>query len=546
MRKININYTYILENLVHLMIFTILGSVLFQTILYFLGFKLSLLSFIIPFLIYPIYQIYVLKFKHVSKIELLLTYLVYLVIVLILLMYFSQFIEHSYDGNMYHGETMVQLLWGWNPFYDTDLHFYTNATQWSVLYPKFTWIYGAFWLKLTGMSSSAMILNTLFALMAALKTYLVSSKYLKNSLFGFILAIVVLLNPIFIEQIHTFYVDAMLGNLTLLLILFNIEYTDEYKFSSLLNIAFISIILINTKFTGFVFAGIIDLGAFIYLVIINKKYALHYFLNGIFLLIIGVIIIGFSPYINNIINFRHIFFPLMGKDKWDIISFLIPEQIINLRTYQRLLYSLSMGSDVWDNLIYFGEYGYLYYDQRIGGFGGHFFKLLILSSSIISVYIISSIKRIKLNYILLFVMLLISVIVNYQNIWWARYIPQLWFIVPIALYILLKYVKKIYIYMPILVFSCYLILYQSTDIYSNTLKMDLLVTKDIRSVYQTLSQEDDLTLFVNTNNRNLFSVFEEFRSKEFGLDIKKIIIEEPDTPYTCYRVDNYHICSVKE
>ncbi|HCT63581.1 MAG TPA: hypothetical protein DIC19_05725 [Erysipelotrichaceae bacterium] len=544
--KININANSVLENLIQLILFTIVGSVLIQTIIYFLGFKLTIVSFILPFFVYPIYQIYIAKKRRISIPDLLIAYLLYLLVVFILLTYFSNFIEHSYDGNMYHGETMVQLLWGWNPIYDKDLHFYTYATQWSVLYPKLTWIYGALWLKLTDMSSSAMIMNSLIAIIVSLKTYLFASKHLKNKIYGLILAIIVLVNPIFIEQIHTFYVDAMIGNLTLLLLIYNLEYTEEFSLSSLINIAFISIILINVKFTGFVFAGLIDLGAFIYLLVKHKKQALHYFLNGIYLLIIGVVIIGFSPYMNNIINLRHIFFPLMGKDKWDIISFLIPEQIINLRPYDRFIYSLSMGKSIRENLSYFGEYGYLHYDQRIGGFGGHFLKLLVISSSIIGVYVLSSIKKIKLNFLLIISMFFITIIANYQNIWWARYAPQLWFIIPVAMFALIIKARNIYIHLPILIIISYLVLFQSIDIYKNTLDMDLTVTKEIKSVYETLRKEDDLTLFINTNNRNLFSVFEEYRSIEHGLDIKKIIIEEPNALYTCYRVDNYHICSVRE
>lgn len=519
-------------------------SVLFQIVLYFLNLPFSLFSFFLPFILYPLFQHFVLK-RKTDPFNILVAYAVILFISLGFMAYFKLFLEHSFDGNMYHGESMVQILKGWNPVYNTNPYVHSYGFEWSILYPKFTWIYSAFWIKLTGMSSSGMFLNAFVGIITSIKIYLYVDKRIKSKLFGIIIGVLVFLNPIFIEQLHSFYVDALMSNLLLLLILYNLELTEEFSLDKLFYITLISVLLINIKFTGFAFAGLIDLAAFIFLIVTNRKNAFKYFIAGILIIVFGVVIFGYSPYIVNILKGRHIFYPLLGKDKWDIITSLIPEPMLQLRTYERFLYSLSMGKPYFENLFSLQEHGYLYYDQRIGGFGGQFFKLLILSITIIGLTILLRIKKLKLNEVLIFIFFSISILINFRNIWWARYAAHLWYLVPLAVYVLFAHSKFQFIKNTIIFLIVFLVIFQSQDIYKHTFERDRLITEEAYTVYESLRLRNNLTIYVDGAGINQFSVFEEFKSRENGLDIKTVLYELPTVPYECFRLDNYQLCVVK-
>ena len=544
-QTMNTHFKSITENIIEFLLFSFGISVLFQILLYFLNLTLSPFSFFLPIFIYPFFRAYVKKAKVLNW-HIPIVYIIIALVSFLLILYFNGFIEHSFDGNMYHGEAMVQMLKGWNPVFNTNAYASSIGYEWAVLYPKFTWIYSAFWIQLTGFSSTGMLLNAFIALITTLKVILFTLKKTQSIWIAFVVGLFVLLNPIFIEQLHSFYVDALMSNLLLLLILYNLELAEDFDYSRLFFIVLISILIINTKFTGFAFAGLIDLATFSYLVLKHKELAIKYFFAGIIIIIIGVGVIGYSPYFVNLLNSRNIFFPLMGENKWDIISYMIPEPMIPLRSYERFLYSLRMGKPYLENLLKIEENGYLYYDQRIGGFGSQFFKLLILSSIIIVTSIFTKIRRIKLYEAFMFVLYGVTILINFRNIWWARYAPQLWYIIPLSLMLLLISKKLKAIKTTLALFMVLLVVFQAQDIYKHTYERDQFITQEAKIVYDTLRKKEDLIFYVDGGALNQFAVFEEFKAREYGLDIETVLYAAPSEPNECYRLDNYRICVVIE
>lgn len=540
-----ISFKSISNHLIESLLFSFGISVLIQIMFYFLNLNFSIIPFFVPFIIYPLFTRWIKK-QTEWDINIIFSYLIIALLSLLFILYFRQFIEHSFDGNMYHGEAMIQMLWGWNPIHNTNAYASSYGFEWAKLYPKFTWIYSAFWIQLTGISSSGMFLNAFIGIITSLKAYLFAKEKTQSKLASWIVAIIVLLNPIFIEQLHTFYVDALMSNLLLLLIIYNLELADDFNLSHLFYIGLISVLLINIKFTGFAVAGLIDLATFTYLMLKRRSYAVKYFIGGVFIIFFGVGVFGYSPYVVNLLNGRHIFFPLLGPDKWDIITSLIPEPMLQLRSYERFLYSLRMGSTYLENLFTIKEYGYLYYDQRIGGFGSQALKLFILATGIIVTYIIVNIKKIKLHETLMLILFGMTIMINFRNIWWARYATQLWYIIPFAIIILLNTKKTLIIKIPLVLIILSLVLFQSQDIYKHTYERDRLITEEARVIYKTLRERDDLIFFVDGGGTDQFTVFEEFKSRENGVDIKTVLYDFPTDPYECFRIDNYKICVVIE
>lgn len=454
--------------------------------------------------------------------------------------YNMQFFESSVDGNMYHGDAMIQIINGWNPVLGTNIYRVNVGSDWAALYPKFTWVVGATWIKLFGTLNAGLYINQIIAILTSIKTCLFTYKKSHNIFISAMTSLLVFVNPIFLEQMHTYYVDALLGNLTIFLLISNLEYLDDGNIDQLIEIFILSVLLVNVKFTGFVFAAIIGLSVFLYLLVSRSKTVWNYFSIGIAIFIFGVIILGYNPYIINVLKGRHIFYPLMGKEAWDIISGVIPVEIVNYRALQKFFYSISNGL-YFENLLDFIQKGYLFYDQRIGGFGIHFFKFFVGFSLLVPIYILKSFKNINVSLIAVFIAWILSIVANYSTAWWARYVPQLWLIVPI-IFLLSQYaIKNKIIKISLGILIIFLSIQQSLDIYVNTYQRDREITLKIQDVYSKLGN-DPIDISICCWNYVNFSVIEEYRLKEVGIRIDQMYFEPIERSKRCYRLDFYELC----
>lgn len=522
---------------------SIFGSVLIQTIFYFLNYKLSLIAFFIPLIVFALYLFYR-KDKYRYK-ESIIGLLVFCSILFLIFLYDHQFIQYAWDGSDYHGGAIVEMLRGWNPIYNTHAYAEFTMSMWSIVYPKLTWIYGALFAELTGFTSSAMIINILVAILAAIKVFLYIYRKTGNFIISIFVGMVIFLNPVFLEQIHTFYVDGLIGHLIVLLIIYNLEITDEYNRTDLVFIAILSIILMNIKFTGLIFAGLIDVGAFMYFLVKNKNHALEYFIAGIFMLAIGLGVIGYNPYMINLLNGRHIFHPLMGSDSIDIMTKNTPDFLLSMSIFDRIIYSFKSGQSMLWNLVNVKSLGYLLYDQRIGGFGSQFFKLLLISLMTIFILTLRFFHKIPHNTIFIFLGFLGSILFNYSYLWWARYVPHLWLLIPLTIFILLSYKGKLRILTIFMAFfMVILVLYQSQDIYRNTYAKDQDYTQNAKAVFKQLKSREDLTVYFETfGYLNIIPVYLEQVAEEQGVDIANVIYyEAPKQTFECHEIFYSKIC----
>lgn len=538
----------LLEDFIELILFLIFFSVLTQSIHFIVHGSLSVFSIVVPFLIYPIFMWYKNK-KTLKWSRLIFLYFTLFIFALLSFTYYKMFIQYAWDGSDYHGGAMIQMIHGWNPFYDTNGYADFTISIWSKLYPKFTWIFGSLMIKLFGNTSAAMVINVAIAFAASAKVYLYASKHLNKQWISLVAAILVLINPVFLEQIHTFYVDGLIGNLLILLFVLNLEYTEEYSLNSLFYIILVSIILMNIKFTGTVYAAMIDFGTLLYLIIRKSKFTLHYFVSGLIILFVGIVFIGYNPYLVNLLSGRHIFYPVMGADYVEIeIAKNTPTELLMMNSWKKMIYSFKSGHSWSENLFSFKTYGYLLFDQRIGGFGSQFIKLILLSIISISSAIYFIRKKLNLNIIILSIFFILSILVNYQYLWWARYIPHAWGIIPFSVIFVGVTFKgnlpaKTYIVIVLL-----LSLFQGQDIYRNTYTKDITYTHEARLVFDQLKNRSHLTVYFDTfGYLNIIPVYLEQIARENGLDIETVLYyDPPKQPFDCYKIFYSNICVLPE
>lgn len=534
LRKTFNQFNFYSESLFTLVLFHLLSTVITQMIMFWFHFKLNVLSLLIPFLIW-LYLDKVLYGQKDRAKRVITNVLTYVIVWFLFLRYFSMFIEFSFDGNFYHGDTMIQLVYGWNPVYLTDLYFKSNGSIWGELYPKFSWIIGGLFIKLTSMSSAGMILNGLMGVLVFIKTYAFMKKR-SSKRFAFVIALIVLLNPIFIEQFHTLYIDGIIAHLVALLIITNLELIEDYNLKSLFHLVMISVILINLKFTSFAFAGLIDLSAFIFYIVKDRKIALRIVYAGILILMVALFI-GYSPYIVNLLNGRNIFWPLAGANNWITGDDQVIEAMIKLTSIQRFFYSLTYG-EFFNSLVDFTSKGYLFYDQRIGAMGIHFAKYLFLASFFLVAYAIKDRKKLNWPYILMFILFTASIVFNYKMVWKLRYIPHFWLMVPLTV-ILSNHLFKTKVISILLIV---LFLHQASDMIYNNYGHNFWATKLYRDIYEQYN--DGTSYKVRIGDNDMFVVMEEYKLKEHGVNIGEIVFESLPTE-ECHRVDMYTICFTK-
>ena len=392
--------------------------------------------------------------------------------------------DDSADGNGYHKFAIGLLKNEWNPIYDSQekiinkLNLDAEENLWVEHYPKATWIYGANVYKLTNNIETAKTFNLMavFTLFFVI-TYLINKIYQKK-LIAIMLAIGACTFPIIWQQIFCLYLDGFIGIILLLLIIYFYLFikNDQNKEYFLISASLI-IIISNIKYTGLFYAGIFCLGYYIYYLINkikNKDYKPLIKTTVLFaiVLLISLLIVGSNSYIKNLINKGNPLYPIVGKDKVDIITPQQPQLFVNKSPIEKNFYSIFSYTANYATTFNQGtpklkipftsnmnnELPSIAEDTRVGGFGIYFSGIFIISIIVIIVYIISKIKNKeyeKLIFIGIPFIITVLLMFFFNESWWARYSPQTYFVVLMALFILLtSKIKKSYILATILLLLC--------------------------------------------------------------------------------------------
>lgn len=367
--------------------------------------------------------------------------------------------DQSDDGNTYHKETISMMKQGWNPIYDDYKDFaivndFTyNHELWAEHYPKTSWIIGASIYDITGNIETGKCYNLLFMYITFVIMSYTLIKVFNKLVFSFIFSLITVVNPVMVSQVFSFYVDGFLGLLLFMIILYMFLFIDKIKnvkdFKIVKIILFALIIIIsNIKFTGLAYAGLFCLGYYIYYVIKelknkNKEVIVKNTLFFIFVVFVSVFIVGSSSYLKNTIDYGNPFYPLAGKDKVDIMTYLQPESFGNMSPIEKNFYSIfsktanigmfNNGEPVLKIPFTYDSYELeqIGYDTRIGGYGVYFSGIFILSIISIFIFAFLLIKEDKNMFILYIIPIIITILLLLflSDGWWARYAPYLYLFV---------------------------------------------------------------------------------------------------------------------
>lgn len=427
------------------------------------------ISIITPIVIYLLYS---LKKKKIKTISIILGSYFFLTIFLPFI--YTKTYDLTVDGNSYHKTAIAFIKNGWNPFYESARDFQKNNNKvikiskdtkldlWIEHYPKATWILAATIYSMTGNIESGKCITMIFSIML----FLLSFNLLKNRInkkWAFIISLLVVLNPIVLAQLFTYYVDGLMGILFLIEILLLFLVDPKQKTNKLIwiNLVTICTVFTNLKYTGLLCSGVIAATFYFYWLIRYRKDKEFFLIfkritiNFIITFITAIFLVGANSYIKNTLDHHNPLYPIIGKNKVDIITTMQPKSFKNKNMIEKFVISLFSKSEnvtygekeptiKYPFKLYKTEIDELYAaDLRIGGFGPLFALISIITTPIF-IYLVFKVtkkdKEISSYIFLSLISIIVSSILVGEN-WWARYVPQL-YLIPIGTIFLLIYIRK--------------------------------------------------------------------------------------------------------
>jgi hypothetical protein len=345
------------------------------------------------------------------------------------------FFDRSWDGLAYHEEAVLQLASGWNPlFHDTH-------QIWIDHYPKGSWIAGAAIFLNGGQLEAGKLFN--FTLMLAAGAQLAAALLRLTTLRPVTVILIVILgvlNPVAICQTTSFCVDGATASLFTVTAAGLIIYVASPRWSNLALPLFAACLLINLKFTGLIYAVILLLSAVLVVWLHHgfrtaAKLACAAAIVGA----IGVLALGYSPYVRNLREKGHPFYPLMGQGKVDILTAIRPINIAGKDRFTRFaIANFSRSESVRPprattlkfplRLEPIESSAWGSGNTEAGGFGPFFGALLLMAGVGLCLLLGNRTTRGRVLPMCLIVGSLLLTIFVHADGWWARYAPQAWLI----------------------------------------------------------------------------------------------------------------------
>jgi len=349
--------------------------------------------------------------------------------------------DQTYDGQLYHQETVIQLARGWNPLRgDLDVRavpsdearpHINGLARGAEVAAAAVYVWSDS-IELGKLCNAMLIAAAFFAALAALLSFEAIS-IARAILISLILA----LNPVSICQTFSFYVDGQLAALLLclsaFLALFIRTGQRRYATMAMMTVA----MLLSVKSTAAAFAPIYVAAALLWLMCQRQRgRALDALLAGVAGAVIGIFI-SLSPYMTNTLRHGHPLYPFRGPQSfgydWRRTR---PADFNEMNRFERLFRSIaSMPDDDYAG----GHFApsrltapmffwpprrlgwFAYPDVRVGGFGPFFSGALVLGVVAIAL----TRRREAVAAVALVVAVLLSVVIH-PECWWARFCPQLY------------------------------------------------------------------------------------------------------------------------
>lgn len=382
-------------------------------------------------------------------------FIVGLIIMIVCCLLIGYVRDFSFDSDMYHKLAVHALGNGWNPLVEQSED-YQRAHEvfepisgiWIDHYTKGVYFIAASLYTAFGNLEAGKAYTLILMISAAMIIGVVLKRNLLSAIPAAIVAIITAFNPITCAQMLAFYNDAFLMlSITVLitgLILYTCNSDERSDILAMVLIACGFILCAETKFTGLAYGGLFSLSFYILFSIraLRKSVSVRRWLrlSALFAAVIfsSVVIFGYTSYVTNMLDHGNPFYPLMGPDAVDIVSFNEPYGYASMNNLEKLFYSyfgVVSNDQIEDKFTGLPDLKIpftfsmdeveLFYspDIRVSGFGPIYSGILICQ---IAILIVTSLvvhrrnKSIFAAFICYAIPSLILILAIPES-WWARY-----------------------------------------------------------------------------------------------------------------------------
>lgn len=360
----------------------------------------------------------------------------------------NAFYDMSWDGLWYHQTAVYQMSDGWNPLRDPMHNFVPHLQTWLRYYAKGPWYIALALFTTTGnieMSKAApwiALAASYFAVFAASLDFGIRRR--KAAL----IAALVSLNPVVICQLASYLVDGLLISFLACFVAALFRWFRKPNLITLIVISSSAIICINAKLTGLVYLCFFVAAGGIYLLIRRRDLFWKYAGMQGAVIVLGMALFGFNPYITNMIHRGHPFYPILGTAAYPSMSERgqdpierdeTPHNMVGRSRFIRFGYAIfgrpgsqpffqgENASLMWPFDVGWKDFHIFYFHEvRISGFGPFFSGAFIFSLFLFTFVL----ARPTIPRIIIFIFVgatVFSLLISNHS-WWARYAPQLWWL----------------------------------------------------------------------------------------------------------------------
>lgn len=383
--------------------------------------------------------------------------------------------DTSWDGQGYHQEMVYQLGAGWNPFYEIVPPYPEAGNQWLWVnhYPKALELCEAGIYRFTGRIETAKATNLiLWAAAFGVTLALLRKLSFFSGRWNLFYALLFTACPVLVNQVFTFYIDGQLYAVMICLFAVFVHLSISPQRAHWCMLAALIFLLVSIKFTSIVFAALFT-GAYVLLLAYRKcwqplrKLVL---ISGVAALL-SFVLAGYNPYIVSLKNGRHVFYPVMGVDKVEIMGINLPRGFEHKGRIEKLMVSLFSYAENEGSWVGTSRKAQLKVpfsfrkseiaaakaeDTRIAGFGP-FFSGALLITFFTLLWATVAFKRYRKQLCVLWYALVVlwCSVLLLPEAWWARFVPQLWLVPALVVFTLhsLKILPRLVLYVLIAALS---------------------------------------------------------------------------------------------
>jgi len=458
--------------------------------------------------------------------------LMVIVIIFFSIMISIKYYDFSWDGQAYHQEAIIQLKEKWNPA-QRYLSAFTPMADVCNYYSRGIETLQSSVYAFTDRIESGKATNFILLLSGLFYS---ASFFIEKCNFSVMkstgIGLLLVYNPVFVSQAFTFYIDAQIFFLYLILIISAISIFMSADKSDIMIYFSSVVLLLPAKFIAVPTTGVFII-AFLVILFMTRKFTL--FKNILFISavssVIGFCVIGYQPYVTNTINHGSPFFPFAGRGSGQgpVLVDQSPVNFPGKNRVEKLLISVFSGTENIQKIdkhriprlkipftLKESEFQ-LAWDQRIGGFGPFYSGILLLSVALLMIILNKLNKMMRLYLIFIIAVILVSVFLI-SEAWWLRYVPQLWLLTFVVV-VFSELTEKSWP-QKFIVYAIYLFLFLNVTLISaKTLRWNALVTKSIDAQIEKITNE----------NKPLIVNFRSFASNRIRLSEHKINYSETKT-----------------